>query len=133
MSNVEWDKYGDELLGMNDEIKNLYKAIESYCHSFKNSNSGKLDKDVEKFLDRELDKHGGSFGYSEWIDDVDKINSITIDVGCMMDMREIAMPITKVFRAVIEKLHYNEGIDCRKLFILLFIEHICSEGRFINK
>tara|TARA_R100000781_G_scaffold1887_2_gene3307 strand:+ start:285 stop:686 length:402 start_codon:yes stop_codon:yes gene_type:complete len=133
MSNVDWDRYGDELLGMNDEIKDLCKAIESYCHSFKDSNSGELDKDVEEFLDRELDKHGGSFGYSEWIEDVDKINSITIDVGRMMDMREIAMPITKVFGAVIDKLIYNDGIDCRKLFVLLLIDYICSAGKFYNK
>ena len=69
MSNVDWDRYGDDLIGMNDKIKDLFKAIDSYASMYKsNRDEGYLDEDVENILFLEQKKVGDDYGYSEWED-----------------------------------------------------------------
>ena len=137
MSNVDWDKYGDDLIGMNDEIKDLFKAIDFYASMYKsNRDEGYLDKDVENILFLEQKKVGDDYGYSEWEDSmkcncskknkhIQDIEKIFIDIGEMDDIREIPMPLLSVYRAVIDSLFYSQG-RYTKLFILLIMDRIAS-------
>ena len=137
MSNVDWDKYGDDLIGMNDEIKDLFKAIDSHASMYKsNRDEGYLDEDVENILFLEQKKVGDDYGYSEWEDSmkcncskknkhIQDIEKIFIDIGEMDDIREIPIPLLSVYRAVIDSLFYSQG-RYTKLFILLIMDRIAS-------
>jgi hypothetical protein len=137
MSNVDWDRYGDDLIGMNDKIKDLFKAIDSYASMYKsNRDEGYLDEDVENILFLEQKKVGDDYGYSEWEDSmkcncskknkhIQDIEKIFIDIGEMDDIREIPMPLLSVYRAVIDSLFYSQG-RYTKLFILLIMDRIAS-------
>jgi hypothetical protein len=137
MSNVDWDKYGDDLIGMNDEIKDLFKVIDSYASMYKsNRDEGYLDEDVENILFLEQEKVGDDYGYSEWEDSmkcncskknkhIQDIEKIFIDIGEMDDRREIPMPLLSVYRAVIDSLFYSQG-KYTKLFILLIMDKIAG-------
>ena len=143
MSNVDWDKYGDDLLGMNDEIKKLIKAVDSYASMYKDKDSyGYIDKDVFNMLCLEQEKFGDDYGYTEWEDSmkckcsrkdkhIQDIKNIFIEIGELDDRKDVPMPIVAVYRAVINSLFYSQG-RYTKLFILLIIETILSGDKFSN-
>ena len=133
---IKFDKYIDDLIGMDSDIKKLVKAIDLYGSKYIDN------EEIENALFIEAGKFGDDYGYSEWEDSmkcncskknkhIQDIEKIFIDIGEMDDIREIPMPLLSVYRAVINSLFYNQGRYI-KLFILLIIETILSGDKFSN-